>query len=100
MSVSKETEASSELETGESSIIQEIQDTDFGEVTRSKSQVTDTMDTKKSKNVTTEKDTIAAFRERGFKEISVTTTYDMDGNYYTDQEIESDSSEKHPLYSA
>ncbi len=100
LSVSKGTEASSELETGESSIIQEIQDTDFGEETRSKSQVTDTMDAKKSKSVTTEKATIAAFSERGFKEISVTTTYDMDGNYYTDEVIEADSSEEHPLYSA
>ncbi len=98
--VENETVIASEIEEQSNSLVREIEDTDFGEETRAKSQVLETVEAAKSKDVTCEADTIILFAERGFGKVSIATTYDMDGNYFEECEADPDSDEKHPLYSA
>lgn len=52
---------------------------------------------KDSKTISNEKDTIQNYTDRGFSECTISTNYDMDGNFGETAEI-SGSSEKHPYY--
>lgn len=49
-------------------------------------------------DVTTEKESIELFTDRGFTEYPITTNYSIDGNYFDEKEIEKSSNEKHPVY--
>lgn len=51
-----------------------------------------------SKDIHNEKDATENFSGRGFDNLSIITNYDMDGEYYDDVEISTDSSKKHPFY--
>ena len=51
-----------------------------------------------STDVTTEKESIGLFTDRGFTEYPITTNYSMDGKYSDEKEIEESSSEKHPMF--
>ena len=54
---------------------------------------------KDSETISNEKDTIQNYTDRGFSECTISTNYDMDGNFGETAEI-SGSSEKHPYYEA
>lgn len=52
---------------------------------------------KDSKTINNEKEALNNYTERGFSECTISTNYDIDGNYGDSVEI-TDSSEKHPYY--
>lgn len=64
------------------------------------STILEIIDVKDSNNVHSEKEVFENFEKRGFFDFSITTDYDMDGNYFDSIEISRDSDEKHPIYQA
>lgn len=71
---------------------------DADEYFKNNSKVISEINAKDSKNVKTEKETVEELADRGFKEVSITTEYNMDGEYETAVEISDTSSDKHPMY--
>ena len=70
---------------------------DVDEYYENNSKVVSKIDINDSKNVTTEADTITLLKNRGFEDIQITTNYNMDGEYFDDEEI-AQSTTKHPIY--
>lgn len=54
---------------------------------------------KESKFVTSEKETYELLLERGFDDYAITTIYNMDGEFLSDEIIDAESDETHPMYS-
>jgi len=52
----------------------------------------------KSEGVETEQEAYDSLKDRGFMQTSITSTYTMQGEYVEEEEIEGDSTEKHPMY--
>lgn len=51
-------------------------------------------------DIMTEGDIIRGLEMKGFSDIFVTTSYAMNGEYYDEQEINEESTDKHPMYEA
>lgn len=78
----------------------EIEIIDADEYYEQNATVISVVDANASEMIQTEKDVIDDLEKRGFSDISVFTTYDMDGSFHEESEIENSSSEKHPKYQA
>jgi len=61
--------------------------------------VLETIDVADSTQTTTEKDTVELFSERGFDASDVTSSYTIDGTYYSEEVIDETSTTYHPIYS-
>ena len=63
-----------------------------------RAEVISVVDAAKSASVLTEKQVTEDLTNRGFDTFPITSDYSMDGDFYSDTEINSSSSEKHPLF--
>lgn len=61
-------------------------------------EIVSVIDANDSTDVTTEKESMELFTDRGFTEYPITTNYSMDGKYSDEKEIEESSAEKHPMF--
>ena len=48
--------------------------------------------------ITTASETYSLLKERGFRDFTVTASYDMNGEYLSEAEVSKDSEEKYPMY--
>lgn len=65
-----------------------------------RSKVLHKTDAEKSKKVKTERSVTKLLESRGFADLTVETTYTMDGTYSDSAEISAEGTDKHPMYSA
>lgn len=79
--------------------VDDLEEIDVGEATRSKVQVLETIDVKESGQSMTEAEVATYFQERGFGSSEVTTMFSMDGTYIDEEIIDEKSEIEHPLYS-
>ena len=70
---------------------------DLAEYYRDKSEIVATHDVETSENVQTEKQVLEDIAERGFKKVTTTYDYSIDGEYLNEQEAKK-TEEKHPIY--
>lgn len=71
---------------------------DADEYFENNSDVISEINAKDSKDVKTEKETVEELSTRGFKDLAITTEYDMEGEYSTKTNISASSTDKHPMY--
>lgn len=71
---------------------------DAEEYFENNSEVMSEINAKDSKDVKTEKETVEELATRGFKDLAITTEYDMEGEYITEKDISDSSTDKHPIY--
>ena len=84
-------------ETGGSEEQYKVTAPDAEEYYESNAKVLSKINAKDSEKVNTEKEAIDLLKKRGFKDFSIITNYDMEGNYIDSKEI-TESSTKHPSY--
>lgn len=79
--------------------LEDLEDIDLAEEVLDNSEVLETTDVASSSQTTNEKDTVELFSERGFDASQVTSSYTIDGTYYSEEVIDETSSTYHPIYS-
>lgn len=80
--------------------IEELNNYNPGEEVRKESKVLETIEATSSNQIVIESDAVKQFKERGFSDSDIVTTYAMDGTYFDERVIDSNSQEKHPLYTS
>ena len=76
-----------------------IEEVNAEEYFQENSEIVSKTPAQESKTIHNEKEALNNYTERGFSEHTISTSYDMNGNFSDSVEI-SDSSEKHPYYEA
>ncbi len=79
--------------------LEDLEDIDLAEEVLNSSEVLATIKVTISDQTTTEKDTVELFNERGFDASQVTSSYTIDGTYYSEEVIDETSTTYHPIYS-
>ena len=92
----KGSESSSEVVFDET--LPQIEYIDTDEYYRENAQIISEIRVEDAQNITTEEETYDMMENRGFGQIQITSMYNMNGEFLSDDAIDDKSSEKHPLY--
>ena len=61
-------------------------------------QIVSTVEAQNSNETLAETDVVKLLKDRGFNDVIVNTSYGMDGTYFSDTQIDENSTDKHPAY--
>ncbi len=79
--------------------LEDLEDINLAEEVLNSSEVLETTDVADSTQTTTEEETVELFSERGFNTTDITSSYTIEGTYYSEEVIDETSTTYHPIYS-